>query len=317
MITSSGWFISLISATLWGASLLASPGASPATGVAPRELDAVELTTRLTPSAIAPGEHAVLEIRLPLGIPASTLKDEDLPTINDELLANSAQLKLVDKSGKRDGTSFVWRFVLTAHKMGKLIIPPLEVDYGPKRLSTEAQALEIASHRAAGDNELRPEYGEVAMPWPWHRWLWWLVDAGLLGLAAWLFHRYLWPRLKWEWPRLSTRTQPPAGERPEVWLRRELEALRARFESAPSPEHVDELTSRLREYFARRARRPVRGWTSPEIRRKLSDSGLPPSTHDFLARCDRFKFAGNQHDFGVLMHEGFEESERILTLCGT
>jgi len=325
MIISKGWYVTLSSVALCAGSALALADASPdVTQVMP------SLKAQLSSAVIHPGERATVELRLAparnnLANPETPETDPaGEPIIHDELLTQSSQLKLLSKEFKREKGELIWHYDLTAYQSGRAVIPPFAVTLGAESYSSESIPLEITTGRAAGDEELRPEFGRIRPPLPW-KLLGeiFLVLAGLAGLG-WILRKYFLPY----WKRLKNRFQnfePPIAVRPvenhDEWLREKLNQLRQALESESSTGHlpglVDDLTGTLRQYFARRNQSDATAWTTPEFQRHLAGDARAMAVSDILANCDVVKFSGNlgllgPEHLGDLLSQSLEESERVL-----
>jgi len=128
---------------------------------------------------------------------------------------------------------------------------------------------------------LRPPRGELR-PGFWSQYGWWVVIAVAICSAA-LF----------VWMKLLRRAKPVIVTPPEVMARSALEGLRGRTEDAAL---VAEVSRVFRRYVVFAFNLPPDELTTGEIQLALkADSQASPdlisAIHDFLRRCDEWKFA--------------------------
>ena len=268
-----------------------------------------KLQFQVIPPKIQPGEHATLELRLPLA-PGEESAEADLPQVHDELLEAQPKLQVLERDFKKTDKEWIWRYELTTYAMGTLRVPPIEVRRKGENYSSESVSLEVFTGRGEKDLALRPEFGALSRPFPWS-----VIGIGLLvfgiGYGALTWFRKYKDRLlkKLKLPEIKPLAPPP--ESPEVWLRRELQRIKERVASKDY-RVIDELSTVWRGYFARRAQAPVEAWTSFEMLARLSEDARTLAIFPLWVECDHYKFAGQVMDPANLANRSLEESERIL-----
>lgn len=300
MIISKDW-----SAFLGGVALLACSAC-----------DASELSYRLSATKVQAGEHAVVEVRLP--IPTSKLNLEEIPTpeVNDDLVTQSKTFQVIERDFKRENTDWVWRYEITAYQPGMITIPPIEIRSEGANYSTESMPLEIATSRGENDDALRPEFGPIKKPLPWALLIRWAFLIAIMN-AAFYFLKKHFPRIVKK-PKLwsTTPTSITYKEDDKEWLKRELARLRTELEVAPDKGIViDKITKVIREYYARRSQLPVESWTTQELKLRFPNETSLETISTLFEKCDHFKFGGRFGDAYRLAKNTLEESERTLLAC--
>jgi hypothetical protein len=270
------------------------------------------LTFSLTPLEIQPGERAVLEIRLPVS--ADALAEERPPLVQDELLGQASQFQVLEKDQRLENNTWIWTFALTSYKLGQWSVPPVAIEDGPSRYSTESRQLRVVTARQETDEQIREEFGPVSVPWQWRPWLLRVgavILVALLGFAGyWLYRRR--PKRK---PKTVKAVLPAIPEEdPLVWLRAQLVVLHQKLESQEElTPVVDELTTVLREYYARLLKKRVTSWTTSEFRSRLRQDEKAQALSTLFSQCDVFKFSSpTKQNARDLARNCLEESERIL-----
>jgi hypothetical protein len=244
----------------------------------------------LEPPTIAPGQRATLTLRLPesdLIRPEKMLDEDIVPEAQDEWLVKTNGLELLDQDYRKEKGTFIWRYEFTSYAVGTISIPPISVSLGPQSFSTERATLTVVTDRPDGDNELRPDAGELSPPV--NKFFWFCV-ALLLALAG---AAYFWRR-KLKLPvRRRALIAPPVvvEENPVDWLRKQLLILRAKIDTAPEDPHcADAWTAVLREFAARKMHLPVLAWTTREMSLRLRSDAQFTALNELMQRCDRYKF---------------------------
>jgi|GEM_PF-6213311 len=246
MITLRSWYIFLIAA-LWFANL-----------------SWAGLTQELKPEAVAPGQRAILTIRLDQAdLEGVDLADDaNVPELNEEPLSKADGMPMLERNYERTKSQFIWKFAFTAYLPGTYQIPPVEIRFGPQTFSSTAQTLTVHTFRPDGDEELRPEFPEESVPtefsWGWVKW------AVLLVLIAAAYFAFKQLQKK------SKRTGEPSDfEAPELWLRAQLEKLLADSATLPPVTIVENYSSILREYLRKRYLAPTHAMTLRELTRTV------------------------------------------------
>jgi hypothetical protein len=293
MITFNDWFTSFVVAALLACSGAVADG----------------LTFRLTPDVVQPGERAVLEIRLPVS--SGALAEERPPVAQDDLLTQASQFQVLEKDQRLENNTWIWTFAITSYKVGQWNVPPIAIEDGPSRYSTESQTLKVASLRQEGDEQIREEFGPEPIPWQWRRWL---VRIGLGLLVLIVAVAMYWGYRRIPKRKLKPVAPPPAipEEDPMVWLKAQLTALRGKLKE-DATFVVDEWTTVLREYYERKLKKGVKSWTTTEFRDRLRQDEKAQALSPLFSQCDLFKFSSSvKHDVRDLARNCLEESERIL-----
>lgn len=276
------WFISFVVAALLvcNVALIADEG----------------LEYTIDPPTIEPGTHALLTVRLPkTGRIQKLLAEKSLEAfIQDDFLMKKKEIQVLNKGFHDEKEAFVWTYEFTAYKVGKLNLPPVEVQFGPFSFSTESKSIEISTSRQKGDEELRSAFGAVRPPFPWRIWIKWILIAILGGGASAALFAFF-PKRKSKL--VSLAPQPiiaPVEEEPLTWLKRRLEELRGQLQGAEErPEFVDELTGIVRQYFERSTSNPARSWTTQEFQARFNQDEKAVALGKIFERCDQFKFQLN------------------------
>jgi len=276
---------------------------------------ALKLEYRIPSKVVRVGEHAVLEVLIPIP-PGLDVKEGEveLPTVSDELLSDASDLIILNKQFQRERGSWIWRYELTAYAPGKYTIPPIQVRMGPNTFSTESQTLSITSLRREDDNEIRPELDRVTPPLPWKKWLGYLALC-LTGLCVGEYLRKQWQ--KWSRPKRSL--PPPVILSPNhlEWLKEQFARFRSELESKHySPKIIDEITYTIREYLSRKTAYPVVAWTTLEF--SYRGTSLIEGWDRLKAifeLTDPFKFSGRESAIYDLALLSLNEAEGVL-LCG-
>ncbi len=264
------------------------------------------------------GERTRIEFSLPISALGLAKYDDEseLPVLNDDLVMENKHLIVLERDFRREKDTLIWRFDVTAYEKGKVIVPPVEIKFGPHTFSSESVPLDVVARRKENDKELRPDFGLAALPVDWAFWVA-LGGFTLVGILVFFYGRKKrwWIRLVSRWRRLSQKSSV-AEEAPESWLRRELMRLRTRLRAPGEgiPPLVDDLTAVLRVFFRRKTSQPADSWTTGELQRKLPAGTLPEPLVPVLQRADRFKFQGVEmdgaHAAKEIVEPGIETSER-------
>jgi hypothetical protein len=336
MIISSGWYSISAAAALLAFSASAAPSMTrggrpplppsalidsvrgPAMGEDRDFTDPSGLQYRLVPPVIEPGERTTLEIELPVNLleAAGWNEESGPPAVNDDLLTQAKSFQILDTTYRRTKTSLVWGYDITSHRTGSVTVPPLEIKVGSLTLSSEAMELRIVTSRPEGDTKIREEFGPLDYPSRWWYWLLWLSWLP----AAYYLRQWLERKLP-GWIRRFKPVPPPLPPAPQedplVWLRRELERLRAELVNGAHEGFADELSSVLREYFVRKLAQPARSWTTREISLRLSSEPTAAGFLPVFRSCDEVKFARKKSDLADRFNKALEQTEKTILACGT
>jgi hypothetical protein len=278
-------------------------------------ISAASLDLTVQPASIQPGERALLEIRL---------KGEDAPTtadkleLFDDLLTQNKNILVLDRSEGFEEGGLVIRYQLTAYKPGTLSLPPIQLRYPGNTLSTQATPFQVATTRSEGDEELRPEYGELSLPFPWSALLRLVVFAALLYGLFYFVKEWLsrLPPLNLRKKLKRSRAKP---EDPLRWLHAQIARLKKRLEEEEeSDELIDDWSQVLREYYQRKTGLPVKAWTTGECETKLKSEPTVPPLLPYFRECDSFKFtASSLSSASELLVRCLTHTERAVLKCGT
>ena len=244
------------------------------------------------------GERAVVEVRIPIPPHMDVQEGEqELPTVQDELLSDAGDLIILNKQFRRETGVWVWRYELTSYTPGQHTIPPIQVWMGPDNFSTESRAIEITSLRTDGDKELRPDLGPVTPSLPWREWLGYLGAFLAVAAVAEYLRRKAAPWLR----RVRRKIPKPVALEPKQnhleWLRAQFAFYRRQLETGGyAPEIVDQITHTIREYLTRTTTFPVIAWTTREFSSFAFAGGIGPELRPIFERTDRYKFAGRASD---------------------
>lgn len=274
------------------------------------------LSYRLSSPKVQAGEHAILEVRLP--VPPEQVNSEELepPQVNDDLLTQAQGFQVLERDFRRDGNEWVWRYEITAYQPGKVTIPPIEIRSPGANFSTESVPLEIVTSRGEEDGNLRPEFGPIRRPFPWGSLVKWAFLLALLNAAVYFAKKHA-HRLKLKRrPKPAPVAPPPTREDDLLWLRRQFARLKLELESVKDKGRIiDETTHVLREFYARRTNLPVEAWTTSEFRTKFGKDETAAKISPLFEVCDRYKFSGGAGDAFAIAKGTLEESERTLLAC--
>jgi hypothetical protein len=282
-----------------------------------------QLSFRISPTEVQPGERVFVEIRLPKAFPKGAEHgeiSEDLePAINDSYLVSSKNYQLLNKDFKKEKEDFVWTYEMTAYTPGQIAISPVEIQYGPYSLSTERSVVKVGNTRAENDGALREEFDRVRAPLDWRRLFKWVFLAAMAGALAACAAVYL-PR--WKRKPVVAKIADPVPEPKENdldWLRRRLQDLRNRIDSKPLGDgdeaFVDEITMILREFFGRKLEFPVPMLTTGELARRFSSDPGVSKVLPIFEQCDSFKFAKNRSlSAKVITMRAIGDAEGVISL---
>lgn len=260
-----------------------------------------------------------MEFHLPISALGLEKYDDEseLPVLNDDLILDSKNLLVLERDFTREKDTLIWRFDLTSYHKGKVIVPPVEIRFGPHTFSSEAIPLEIVSGRKPDDRDLRPDFGEVPYPINWNFWS--KIFLAALAVGGLIYYRRKYPNWRERLVHLRKRVirSKTVEEAPESWLRRELERLRARLRETEltTPTAlplVDDFTRTLRGFFRRKTTKPAESWTTTELKNNLP-GGLPGEVEPLLKQADAWKFGGAKADpKATIVEPGITTSERAL-----
>lgn len=261
------------------------------------------LEFELSPSQIEPGARARLTLTL------NGTRPDTRARINDELLTESKDLTILERSFKLEDDRQIWVIDLTAYKNGSLRVPPLEVIYDDSTFSTENRELKIQSSRPEDDVELRQEFGAVSLPSRWDIWgrvAFWIVA---LGSVAWFAVR---TRRRFKELKSLRLKHFRETEAPQVWLRMRLDYIRQLLEDGADEKQVwAELASAVRGYFSRCSMNPVEAWTTGEFELKLTRYPEARRLLPLLRQWDR-RFTREKTPGEITAPDALIQTERIL-----
>jgi len=240
----------------------------------------------LDKASISVGESAYLTIEVPRKSSSFRL------IINDDSFQEHPHLKLLERNVKESSDSWVVSYEITAYEPQELKIPALQIQSGPDSYSTESHVLRVTTSRLDNDLEIRPEFGSLALPFPWKHL--YLIAVGLVSLISiswfflWLIKKVSWKRffqIRWSLPKLAI-------ENHRKWLRSKLREIELKLEKGDqSPQLVDDIIFILKTFLHRKTHRPVLAWTRKDIHRQLTSRWVPPQTEAILAKAESFKYA--------------------------
>lgn len=255
-------------------------------------------TVSLTPAEPRLGDALVLT----LAVVADAGVSVEMPVFGDAL----GRFGIVDYAPRRDateegGVALAQRYTLQSPMSGRQRIPRLRIEYvdardggtdaRPRELLTDELSFAVASVLPEGEavDELKPARGELAaLQGPWLRRYWpWLAGAGA-AIAAGVTGLLLWLR------GAEQRTRETAYDRALKRLER-LRRLGLPDADASDGWYV-ELSDIVRRYIEERFALRAPELTTEEFLLEAGRSAdlSPPHRDllsDFLARCDRVKFA--------------------------
>jgi len=269
-----------------------------------------EFSFRLEKDSIQVGESTFLTLEIPkTGV-------NYRPVLLDDPLQQNKEIKLLERSLRENSDTWVVSYELTAHEAQKITLPAIQVQLGPDLFSTESQQVEVSTSRAEDDLELRPEFGELASPFPWrlvYLGLVWLFSIGVgLWFLRWLLSKVIWKRLfkyRFQLPRWNWTNH-------RAWLRNRLNEIENKISNGEnSGELVDEVDHAFKDYMERKTLQPVLSWTAKELSLKLSRRHLKNLSGISLVRAEASKyssFPGNEP--GKLAQTLINEIRRALKL---
>ena len=257
----------------------------------------ITATVSLTPAEPRLGDPLVLT----LTVVAEDGVDVEMPVFGDAL----GRFGIIDYTPRRqatdDGTALTQRYTLQSPMSGRQRIPRLRVEYvdardgrtdaRPRELLTDELSFAVASVLPEGEvaHELKPARGPLAAlegPWLARYWPW--LAVGGTALAAGVAGFVLWLR------GAEQRTRETAYDRALKRLER-LRRLGLPDADASDGWYV-ELSDIVRRYIEERFALRAPELTTEEFLLEAGRSAdlSPPHRDllsDFLARCDRVKFA--------------------------
>lgn len=282
------------------------------------------LVLEVEPREATVGDH--LEATLVLDLPTG-----DVPELREigprlgpfDVVSGSWDGPVPTEAGRR----WTWNGRLSAYRTGTLELPPIMIGYEregePAELQSESvrvQLLSVLAEATVGEEpaeiaDLKPP---ASVP-PDYRALW--AGVGLLGLLLigalalwWLQRRYASRLAAAKIPEDPFHRIPP-----HEWVYRELQQLLERRLAEQG--HVDlfyaELARILKFYLGGRYRVDLMERTTEELPPILRQAGAPESgilaAGEFLARCDRVKFAGERPG-PERSRESVEQAYRLVDL---
>lgn len=238
-----------------------------------------DFSFQLDPPEVRPGEPAILT--LTLKNPVSQITEDVPPVINDDLLNDSKNIKVLERELLQENNTVRIRYKITAYDSGQYNIPPIELQLGTNSYSSEGTALKVASTRPEGDSEIRAEFGPVSEPIAWKRFL-----SVLFALAIFVL---VLTFLKKKLPAKKIKIEPlPPEIDPLVWLREQLTLLQR---DAASDTSLDRLNSLLREFYARLTKNRVKAWTTTEMKSRLLNDTHAKECIAIMVNSEEIRFA--------------------------
>lgn len=249
-----------------------------------------QFSYQLNPSIIQPGEHTVLELRVPL----EPQEDENSVQIFDELLMQNKSITLIQKSVEMSKSTLKIKYELTGYKDSETTIPPISIKKIDNTYSSEGQKLKIKALRAEDDTELRPGFKEVTPPlplWKWTKTILFFFALALIGYLVYRKLKTLRPKhFKLRIPMPKARVTPFDYN---AWLKAQLQELKSKIERDGAQIHfVDHWTDLVRKYYSHTSPLPTRSFTTRELK---SYSQSIPAINElipYFENCDSLKFNG-------------------------
>jgi hypothetical protein len=282
------------------------------------------LDLSVEPRQATVGDH--LEAKLTLDLP-----DDAVPELR-EIGPRVGPFAVISGSWSgpepvESGQRWTWAGQLSAYRTGELELPPLAIRFERNgetgELSSESVVVEMlsvlggpaATEEAAEIADLKPPASVPAD----YRALW--AGLGLLGLLLagalalwWLQRRYAARLAAARIPEDPFHRTPP-----HEWVYRELQALlKRRLEEQGRVDlFFSELSRILKLYLGGRYRVDLMERTTEELPPVLRQAGAPETgilaAGEFLARCDRVKFAGERPG-PERSREAVEQAYRLVDL---
>jgi len=269
-----------------------------------------EFSFRIERDSIQVGESTFLHLEIP------KTSFNYRPVLLDDSLQQKKEIKLLERSLRETSDTWVVSYELTAHEAQKITLPAIQVQLGPDLYSTESQEVEVSTSRSEEDLELRPEFGELASPFPWrliYLGLVWLFSVGVgIWFLRWLLSKIIWKRL------LKYRFQLPQWKWTDhrASLRNRLNEIESKISKGEnSGELVDEVDHAFKDYMERKTLQPVLSWTAKELSLKLSERHLKNPLDISLMQAEASKyssFPGNEP--GKLAQTLIKEIRKALKL---
>lgn len=234
------------------------------------------------------GESIFLQIEIP--------KNEGnfKPLVMDELLQQQKEIKLLERSLRETPQSWVVLYELTAHEPSPLNIPAIQIKLGANLFSTESQAVSVNTSRADDDMEIRAEYSDLTLPFPWRLIYLALIWIFTLGTSFWFL---IWSIKKINWRRLSSfKVLTPQLKWPRYrsWLRSRLNEIELKIKQGEvSAELVDEVESALRYFLQQKTHQPIKSWTSREIRMASAHRAIRDQAIRVISQAETFKYSNS------------------------
>lgn len=240
----------------------------------------------LSSRVIRPGERTTIEFRVPIPKTLDIDSDES-PIVEDDLLTQSPKIVLLEKIVQQTSNEWIWKYHITAYEPGTFTVPPVQIWTNGQNYSTERELFEVLSYRSLEDNDLRPEYGEEPLPFPWLKSI-----LALLGALCFSCVVYFSARRKKQVKPGPVSIAPPPPD-PYDWIRARLSEFRSQLEKGDfDASIVDEITLALKEFFARLSGKPVTGWTTRELSIRMDNFSMLVPFIQIFDNCDKFKFSG-------------------------
>ncbi len=236
-----------------------------------------EPTLSLLRSSIEPGERALVTLTYPK--PAvSALASEP---ILDSRLIDESRLTVLSTEAFEDEGSYRWQWEVTSYLPETFYFPALMITDGGRTYSTERQAISVQNTRGENDDELRPSFGSLKIPFDWERLFKLLALLAVVSFAI----GHLTRRLL----KTKPREQPEPAVSPEAWFRAEILRL---LSVTPGPQLNDYLEA-VHGYFEKLRLTGSSCLTTRELTtERVGKIQYPPVSLllPILERCDTFRY---------------------------
>lgn len=292
MITYKDWLFFLITAK--SLTLLATP----------------PFSFHLDKKKIQLGESVFFKIEIPKS------QADTKPLVLDDSLQQQKEIKLLERNLRETPESWIFTYELTTHDLSPLRVPPIQIKLGADLFSTESQIISVETTRAENDMEIRSEFSELNLPFPWR--LVYLALIGILSVTAslwflsWMFKKIPWRRIN-NWQALIPHFHLP---RHRKWLRTRLTEIEEKIKQGSMNDSlVDEVEQALRYFLFQKTALPIRSWTSREIKHSSSHRILSAPTLRILSEAETFKYSHPQkvNPHQVALHL-IQEIRRVFRL---
>jgi hypothetical protein len=269
----------------------------------------------LTPLKIQPGNHAVLQISVPI----EKEDNESSISINDSLLFQVNDISILEKTSQRTACCLEIKYELTGYKNNSYVLPPIEIKAHGNSFSTESKTLTVESGRPPEDNDLRESFSSLSPPWPLKKWGFRILICLILVAAAYVILKK-WKSRPPKRKNVTKPTQLIPQEEPLVWLKGQLAQLQQKLIEDPNNEFLVDIWSQIiRGYVFRLNSLPALASTTRELKKLCSDNPKLLKLIPCLESSDRYRFeteTKEQRRIKDLLDHFIKETENHLILCG-